>query len=147
MPLRYEERSIAGTLVEADRLDLAADDVIELLASSHNIGVWRLNIETNEYLLSAPCLAIFGFEKQDGMPGLLNFRSKIHPDDIPIVLEGIDACIQRQGSYMVTYRVQASGGHKFVRTIGRYRETAEGPELIGLTFELIDRLRELVVGD
>lgn len=146
MPLHFDLRSKIGSLADAERLELSAEDILDLLTRFEALGIWRIDAQTGECRISRHCLEIYGFSGNEEGLDLAACRDRIHPDDLPVFSEAIATAIERRSSFMITYRVASGQGHRFVRSIGLYRSRGgAGAEVVGITHLVGEHIRQLVM--
>lgn len=146
MPLHFDLRSEIGSLQEAERLELSAEDIVSLLTRFDRLGIWRIDVATGQCRLSESCRHLYGFSGKEEVHTLEAYRDRIHPDDLPVFSEAIAATIDGHSSFLVTYRVASGQGYRFVRSIGMFRDTAAGGgEVVGITHAVSEHVRQLVM--
>lgn len=147
MPLHFDLRSDVGTLSESDRLELSAEDILSLMARFDKLGTWRFDVAAGTCRLSGSCREIYGFPADDEAISIAAYRDRIHPDDLPVFKEAFVTTIERKSSFMTTYRVGNAQAYRFVRSIGLFRERADGAgEVVGVTMVVGEQVRQLVLG-
>jgi len=84
-------------------------------------GVWDWNIETGEVFLSPRCKEILGIAEDVGEGQLNDWESTIHPEDLPGVMENLQAHIDgKTDAHVVEHRVQLEDGSwKWLLTRGK----------------------------
>ncbi len=130
------EVRVAGFEIEGKQLALAvARDVTDrkqtearlqagrqhLLASQRiaRVGSWEIKIEDalrpdGRADWSAECFRVFGFAPGDCEPTNVEFRSRLHSDDRPKLVEAIAAAIRAHGVYELDYRLTTADGSERV---------------------------------
>lgn len=83
-------------------------------------GVWDWNIQTNNILVSRPWHSMLGYEDAPLECTYQQWEQRVHPDDLPKVLEALEACIQGEADkYALEHRLRCqSGQYKWVLTRG-----------------------------
>lgn len=83
----------------------------QLAVQGSNDGIWDWNITTGEVFFSSRWKAMRGFEPHEVTHSLNEWRSRIHPDDLPRVLERLEQYLNRRCSeYCEEYRVERKDG-------------------------------------
>lgn len=140
MNLYYELTGDASPGPLPPYLDMSDRDLLRLLQTQVNIGLWRSDLEIGHTFCSAEACRLFGVPKTDGPIDFGIASRAIHPEDIELALELIETTVREKGSYQFVMRVNNGGdgaSYKFVRVIGRYRAKANGAgEIIGICHEV-----------
>lgn len=120
-----------------DRLDLAVEGA--------NLGVWDWNVTDDTVTFNDQFAAIIEVPADELDSSISTWLDRIHPEDLPAVEEGIEAHNQGQAEYYdFEYRLQtASGDWKWVQTLGRVVERAEGDpqRAVGIHISINERKR------
>lgn len=120
--------------------ELKADvnDILALISEDFEIGLWRTEYSTSHVYLSETAARIYGIEPTDKPANLVAVNKLIHPEDLPLCLDMFETAAREKSGFQYTLRISdGKGGYKFVRSVGRYRETANGAgELIGIFHEV-----------
>lgn len=75
------------------------------------IGVFELDVTTGRSTVSATWKRLMGFGEDDGLDAQAVWLSRIHPDDLPLVLAADQACIEGHSQRsLMEYRMRAGGG-------------------------------------
>jgi len=70
-----------------------------------NIGTWDWNIQTGELFWTERIAPLFGYAVGELETSYENFLSAIHPDDRQMVIDAVNACIERNVPYEIEHRV------------------------------------------
>lgn len=102
-------------------------------------GHWELNVETQALVLCEASRAMFGLslEKDDILAGV-EWRSRVHPADLPELLEDLKASAQSGEPYSHAFRVHlADGTTRHIIGVGAVLQDDKGrsKKMIGLNIE------------
>lgn len=124
-------------------MGISDNEVIDLVTAFRAFGFWRMDLAAGLFYGTPDIFDIFGMEYRDGPINLVEFRDHIHPEDIPLLMESVERVSTGRRMYHTIYRVRGKGSaYKYVRTVGRYRETANGNgEIVGVTYAFFEPLR------
>ncbi|NEO53164.1 MAG: PAS domain S-box protein [Okeania sp. SIO3B5] len=79
----------------------------ELALRGNNDGIWDWNIKTNECFYSIRCQEILGYTETGIFNHINHWKSRIHPDDINLVIQSIQEHLNRQTPYFTAeYRIR-----------------------------------------
>jgi hypothetical protein len=71
--------------------------------------------------------------------------SRIHEEDRSLIAQTFEEASLHGVGFHFVYRVDNRlGGHKLVRSVGRFRDDESGGGIVGITYEFVEKLR--VVG-
>ncbi|NEQ52944.1 MAG: PAS domain S-box protein [Leptolyngbya sp. SIO3F4] len=93
-----------------------------------NAGIWEWNVGTQENYASPHFFELLGYEREE-IPKKFGFFKKnvIHPEDLPIVEEALQAHFEHRAPYYLDYRLRTkSGGYKWFNVTGKAEFDAEG---------------------
>jgi PAS domain-containing protein len=118
-------------------IPLTAEEVVDLASAFELFGYWRLDIDSGHLFATEDICRIFGLPPTEGPLNLVTFTSRIHPDDMPVLMEIYERISQERLVYQNVYRVKSDGeGYKYVRSVGRFRDKpGTGGEIVGFTEE------------
>ena len=124
--LAIERKTQEARLLESrDRLDLAID--------SGRLGVWEWFPRTGRTTRNAAWAQLLDYAPEDVTGDIEFFKAHVHPDDLPRVLESLQAHLDgRSPRYEAQYRLRTrTGDWKWVIDRGRIvRSDTEGPVLV-----------------
>lgn len=120
-------------------------EIVELASAFRYYGVWRITLDTSLFYGSPSICRIFDMEFVDGPMNLVELTARIHPEDLPMLMQAFERISTSGETYHAIYRVRiGEGRYKFVRTVGRYRKTSQGlGEIIGITYEFFAQQRTI----
>jgi signal transduction histidine kinase/HAMP domain-containing protein/ActR/RegA family two-component response regulator len=106
-------------------------------------GVWRLDLQSNEYSPTPEWLRVTGLPEDCGIAA---FTARIHPDDLKHYLKASRNAV-RDGRIDVSYRyAHPDGAERWLKSVGARLEEANA--FIGLTFDVTTaKLREMELAD
>lgn len=107
-----------------------------------NIGTWDLNIQQGDLVWSEQLSRLFGYPKGDLAHTYENFLNAVHPDDLYMVREAIDNCVQRGISYNIEHRCLWPNGavHWLVQQGDVVRNSHGAPShMLGLVQDITPR--------
>lgn len=82
-----------------------AEERISKSQSFANIGTWDWNIESGELLWSDRVAALFGGNERSMETSYDNFVNAVHPDDRKMVIDAVNACVEKNENYDIEHRV------------------------------------------
>ncbi|MGV8938952.1 MAG: PAS domain-containing protein [Allorhizobium sp.] len=112
-------------------------------------GFWRINLDTSHFYGTRDIFTIFGMEYCDGPMNLVELVARIHPDDLPMLMETFERTSTEKQTYHTIYRaLSGDGSYKFVRTVGKFRDKpGTAGEIVGVTYEFFERQRTIAFVD
>ena len=126
-----------------DELNISGQELLNVLASFRNYGLWRLNLETQKSTWSEDVYRIYGMAYTPGRIDLDYAMGQYHPDDRPYLARLLDDAVAHKSGFQFVLRLKGRGGrYKLVQSIGKYRERADGArELYGVFSEFQPAVR------
>jgi PAS fold len=122
---------------------ISDDEVADLVTAFRLYGFWRIDLDSGLLFGSRDMYVIFDIPCRDGAISLVEFRDRLHADDLPMLMQSFEHASTVKSMFHSIYRVRAkTSDYKYVRSVGRFREK-EGTsgEIIGVTYELFQQLR------
>jgi len=90
----------------------ASEERFDLAMRGANDGVWDWNLKSNEVYFSPRWMQIIGYALEEISNSLEEWHRRIHPDDLPQVLEDINAYLDHETeSYQNVYRIRHCAGY------------------------------------
>ncbi|TCV74437.1 PAS domain-containing protein [Neorhizobium sp. R1-B] len=119
------------------QVGLSSDEVVELSASFRLYGFWRIELDSGLFFATEDVCRIFGMEPQEGPINLMAVTARIHPEDMPRLMETFERASAERLTYHNIYRVRTDAeDYKYVRSVGKFRDKAgSAGEVVGLTYE------------
>jgi hypothetical protein len=117
---------------------LSDAEVLELTTSFRFCGFWRFEIESGHFFGTPDLCRIFGLPRCDGPIDLLHLSSRIHPDDLSMMMETFERASAARLTYHNLYRIKTDAeSYRYVRSVGKFRaDEGEKGVVIGMTYEL-----------
>ena len=118
---------------------------LELALDSSSIGVWELNVETNELFWDDRMNELYGYPADDGRRTYEDWARHIHPDDIARVTAAQPDPDAQDGDVEIEYRLVVNGEVRHIRESARaYRDPGEPTKIVGVNWDVTDdvKLRE-----
>jgi diguanylate cyclase (GGDEF)-like protein/PAS domain S-box-containing protein len=106
---------------------------LQLAIEGTGRGIWDWNLQNDTYRLSGGLKKMLDWEEEEPSELPVNWQDFVHPDDLPNVMERVQACIQGKiPNFKAEYRIRTrNGAWKWVRSRGVIVERdAEGKPLI-----------------
>jgi len=137
---------LAGIAIERKLAEDALRRSEAYLAESQRLsrtGSWALNPATGETIYCSPeMFRIFGFDPQEGLPGLDRFRERVHPEDRPRVIGSFDKAAREKADFVEDQRIVLPDGQvKQIHITGHpvLAKTGELVEYVGTAIDVTDR--------
>ncbi len=116
---------------------LSESEIANILNMAVPFGFWRTEYATGHVYFSRRTWEIYGLPHSDAPANLVEVNKRIHPEDLKVALEMFEVAAREKIPFDYTLRVNdQSGGYKFVRSCGLYRDTPDGAGMmIGIFHE------------
>ncbi|MEK1925790.1 MAG: EAL domain-containing protein [Rhizobium giardinii] len=127
--LRSREREL---LTVSHRLNLALE--------SSNIGIWEIDLDTQQRSWDKRMYHLHGMRPGDGGPSFADWRQTVHPDDITAASLTLFKALDEDLEYRSQYRViMPDGGVRHVRNVGSTHTGADGKaKITGISWDVTD---------
>lgn len=124
-----------------DIIGLSDTEVVELVTAFRQYGFWRFDLDTGHLFATEDISRIFGLEHREGPMNLMEIGARIHPEDMPLIMETYERASADRLTYHNIYRVKSDvERYKYVRTVGKFRQKAgTAGEVVGITYEFFER--------
>ena len=114
---------------------------VALAAEAAHLGVWELDLVTNNVWISDKACALFQFE-MDRKISYADFESRVHPEDRAMHAAAVRRAIETHGGYEIEYRAVLPDGIQ--RWIGGRARCVKGPggnfsRLLGVSIDVTKR--------
>ena len=120
-----------------------SQESLEFALQSANIGMWDIDLETDNVYCSKIMLKLWGIVEKDFQNQRSLMQSKVHPADLPKMREEIEASIKAESIYELDYRICPSPGIvRWVKSRGRctYDPNTNKPmRFSGIAFDITDQ--------
>lgn len=115
-----------------------SDERLKLALNAGRVGIWDVDVESNEKFFSPMAFQLFGYRPWEFEPTLNVFTSMIHPDDINDVATKI-ARFQKEGeSLEVVFRIKRKNGdYIWIHSKNKVQRNAVG-KILRITGTLSD---------
>ena len=112
----------------AERALRESEERFKFVARAVSDVVWDWDLLTGHLWWSDGFMTTFGYAASDIQPGLVSWTSRIHPDELRLVVEGIHQAIDRGAkSWAADYRFRCKDGrYAFVQDSGYILRDAAG---------------------
>ena len=140
-------QSAQGELAERKRAEEILEqneDRLKLVLEGAELGIWDWDIATDHLSVNERWANILGYNLNDMMPLLINWRELVHPDDLARISEMISSYAGgRDDLYQIEYRMRAKTGEwEWISDKGRVieRDSEGNPlHLTGTRLDINDR--------
>jgi PAS domain S-box-containing protein len=109
-----------------------------------HMGSLATNISSGAFIPSPEFLRIFGFDPDEKNPTVEMFRERIHPADLPSLLEMVKKARSEKTEYELDYRiVLPDGSIRHAHSVGHpvLNDSGDLVEFIGTTLDVTERKR------
>jgi len=117
-----------------------SEERFRLLAKATNDAIWDWDLATNGLWWSEGFEILFGYEREAVDPTLKSWTERIHPDDLPRVMEDVHHVIDHAGGYW-------SGEYRFRRQDGSYAHVLDRAHIMrdgaGETIRMIGAMQDI----
>ncbi|WP_105384188.1 PAS domain-containing protein [Neorhizobium alkalisoli] len=119
------------------QVGLSSDEVVDLAAAFRLYGFWRIELDSGHFFATEDLCHIFGMEPQDGPINLMAITARIHPEDMPRLMETFERASAERLTYHNIYRIRTDAeDYKYVRSVGKFRDKpGTAGEVVGVTYE------------
>jgi PAS domain S-box-containing protein len=121
-----------------------SEERLRLAMEGAGMGTFDVNLQTGKAIWSATHLHLLGYEAMSGREAAMElWRSCIHPDDLPRVLEAREQALQHRSAYAIEHRINRAdnGAIVWLAVFGRYyyNESGEAVRCLGVAFDITNR--------
>ena len=111
---------------------------LELALDTSQIGVWEMNIETDELVWDDRMNELCGYPADGGPRNYAHWERVLHPDDIARARQDFQRAVATNGSYQAEYRMLLDSGElRHVRESGMvYRDAGEPARIVGVNWDV-----------
>ncbi|TAL86523.1 MAG: PAS domain S-box protein [Rhodanobacter sp.] len=107
-----------------------------------HLGSWELHLKTGELHWSPETCAIFGVERSPGRGGVEILRSRVHPDDLPALIDAQNRLHQGAADIDMQYRIiRPDGEVRVLRELGSLRLGEDEPVAAGAVQDITEQQR------
>ncbi|MFZ5480860.1 MAG: PAS domain S-box protein [Myxococcota bacterium] len=149
--LREGDRLVGGVAVVEDIGDRkrAEEEVRRLeqvrervAVESAGMAVWNLDLTSGEMTWSETAFRMMGYEPTpDGLASPLMWAARVHPEDLPRVIEAMARARRERALFAETHRMLVEGRVRWARSFGRFLYEPDGTptRFVGMAFEDTER--------
>jgi PAS domain S-box-containing protein len=153
VPLRDEKGNIVkwyATVTDIEDRKRAEEKLRRSEAYLHeaqrlgHMGSFATNVSSGAFIPSPEFLRIFGFDPDEKNPTVEMFRERIHPADLPSLLEIVKKATSEKTEYELDYRiVLPDGSIRHAHSVGHpiFNDSGDLVEFIGTTLDVTERKR------
>ena len=120
---------------------------LEFALAASEVGVWDVDLETDELIWDERTKALFGFAGHPGPFSEAEWAGALHPDDRERAMAEANAAVTGNGRFVFDYRVVLPDGRiKHVRDMAARYQGKDGQRLVGLVWDMtpdVERQQEL----
>lgn len=135
----FDERQLnIGALRQREQELATLSRRLGLALETSEIGVWERNLASDDAVWDDRMNDLFGFPR-DGLPRSgAQWRSTVHPDDLPLAEALMVETLRRGARYDVQYRIRRpDGAERVVRAIASTYHAPDGSErLVGCSWDV-----------
>ncbi|MDQ0319424.1 diguanylate cyclase (GGDEF)-like protein/PAS domain S-box-containing protein [Pararhizobium capsulatum DSM 1112] len=133
------QRTIA-TLRSRDRELLTLSHRLNLALESSSIGIWEIDLDTQERSWDERMYHLHGLAPGSGHPTYADWRSTVHPDELEGVSLTLFRALDENQEYRSQYRiVMPGGGLRHLRHVGSTHVGADGKaKITGISWDVTD---------
>lgn len=142
-------QAVQKELVERTRTEYALRESqarLDLALSSANMGIWDWEIDADQIVWSARVYDILDVQRDDFPGNLQSYLDMVHPNDQPLVRQGVENCLAGiEPDLHTEYRIISGGGASiWVESNGRvYRDEDGRPiRMAGTITDITERKRD-----
>jgi len=116
------------------------EERVVLAAKAAHLGVWELDIATNEVWMSDSALSLFEFDSA-ARPKRAAIQDRVHPDDRARRAAAVQKAIETNGEYEIEYRILLPDGTlRWIYGRGRcIQRQGERARLIAVSMDITER--------
>jgi PAS domain S-box-containing protein len=112
------------------------EERIVLAAEAAHLGVWELDIATNELWMSDSARALFQLDSETRLNDAA-LQDRVHPEDRALRDSAVKSAIETQGEYEIEYRVLLPDGTlRWIGGRGRCVRKGNSARLIGVSIDI-----------
>lgn len=106
-----------------------------------NFSLTQWDLKTKELAFSDNLYRILGCEPQSFVPTVENFLKFVHPDDVYIIANGIEDILDKNKTYLRSYRIVREDGEiRFLNSIGKIIDDGKNQKIqIGVISDVTDQ--------
>jgi PAS domain S-box-containing protein len=130
-------------IVKAEQALRNMEDRLAVAASTANLGLWEVDLQSGEGWHNDRCWTMLGYEPHEINTGIQQWLSMLHPDDLPPTMALMQQQRETQGDFRAEYRMRAKDGswrwiHCFGRTVA-HRDPDVPKRMAGVHLDVTER--------
>ena len=132
----YHERFVGDTQLRASQKRLS------LATEAGQIGIWELDLNTNQLIWDQWMYRIYGVSQDDFSGAYKTWFNGVHPDDINRIEKALDFCIENKLPFDSEFRVVRPNGeirHVVAKAQIFYDEDENASQMIGVNIDITER--------
>lgn len=148
--LEGSQESVVGFVFDLTRCKRAEESLRRSEAYLHeaqrlgHMGSFATDVSSGAFIPSPEFLRIFGFDPDGKNPTVEMFRERIHPADLPSILEMVKKARSEKTEYELDYRIVLPDGsirhaHSVAHPV--FNDSGDLVEFIGTTLDVTERKR------
>jgi two-component system NtrC family sensor kinase len=119
------------------------EDRLAIAASTANLGLWDVDLQTGQGWHNDRCWTMLGYEPHETASGTAQWLAMIHPDDLAQTVVLMQEHREKGGDFRAEYRMRAKDGswrwiHCFGRTVANPDPNAPG-RMAGVHLDVTER--------
>ncbi|TQV71025.1 response regulator [Aliikangiella marina] len=130
-------------LVESEKKVKAANQKMQLAADSSGIGIWELDLKTNELIWDDWMIRLYGLTRENFKGAIQAWEEGVHPDDIERAVADYEAAVRGESKFNTEFRVRHPNGnvrHIKADAIVERNEQGEPIRMIGTNYDITERV-------
>ena len=136
-PLKHSEQNLKK--IKAELVKQTAR--YQLVTDIAKIGIWELNLETNEAIWDHNMYKIYGLEKDDIAPGFIEWTTKfVHSEDVVKIVQLVEEIIRDEKEKYIQFRIRTkdTNDEKIITAVTSvYKDSSGNPiKLFGTNIDL-----------
>lgn len=116
---------------------------LNLTTEAANIGTWQWQVKTNRIFWNEIQQKMWGYEPSENSADYSEGARLVLPEDLPLVEEAIQKCLQGEENYDVEYRIKPHGKEelRWIRSTGRafFNDAGETVSIQGISLDITSR--------
>ncbi len=133
----------ALTQQETDLELRTSEERLRLAMDAAALGIWDRDLTNDRITWTRSQALLFGLPSERLVGTYADFRSLVHPDDLPDVELALDRAMSERRSYSHEYRIRRHDGDHWIAGKGRFLYDAAGQpyRVMGVTMDISERRR------
>lgn len=110
---------------------------LELALDASKVGVWELNLETDELVWDDRMCELYDLPPDIGTPDVEIWSKTLHPEDAQRAQAEFENALQSRGQYRSNFRVILRNGDiRHIRAKAAVHDVGDAPRIIGLNWDV-----------